>query len=138
MAMASTPEPVPMSSAFRTGRVRTVCSMASRQPLVVPWWLASRVLSDPFREAIDASNLGDALWPIAVGALAAVVLGRVERYVPLPEGDRIVAGARIERLARRGSEYLEKADLRIEEWPVASLALLGIAITFGAALVLGR
>jgi hypothetical protein len=46
-----------------------------------------------------------------------------------------VLGAGVARAGRAGSDWIERVEWRLRDWPTAGVALLALAILFGAALV---
>lgn len=107
--------------------------------LVAPWWLALRNASSPLRELLAAATLGSDLGPLLLGAAGALALHRWARALPrVPAGDLIVVGERLGRASDRWSRSLERADLWIETWPAAGVALLGVALAIGVAFAAGR
>ncbi|WP_153145035.1 complex I subunit 5 family protein [Dechloromonas sp. H13] len=107
--------------------------------LVVPWalFLLSPRYSLP--DALAPYALWAALWPIAVGGALAYLLARWQRLPELPEGDVVVA---LERAGLALSAMAGAACVRLDgalrQWPLASVALLGLALAFAVATLAGR
>lgn len=65
-----------------------------------------------------------------------LVLRRFGAALPrVPKGDLVVLGAGVARAGRAGSDWIERVEWRLRDWPTAGVALLALAILFGAALV---
>jgi formate hydrogenlyase subunit 3/multisubunit Na+/H+ antiporter MnhD subunit len=104
--------------------------------IAVPWTLyylaPLGVLPDP----LAPKYLWEALWPVAIGAMLAVVLARAGDRLPrIPEGDIAVAIDAAARSAVAWSGRLERVDGVLRQWPAAGLSLLLLAIALGAALL---
>jgi formate hydrogenlyase subunit 3/multisubunit Na+/H+ antiporter MnhD subunit len=107
--------------------------------LAAPWWIALRSRPDLLQSLRDPATLAADLAPLLLGGAAAFVLHRRGNVLPhVPEGDLIVVGERLGRAGDRWSRSLERADLWIETWPAAGVALLGVALALGAAFAMGR
>jgi len=103
--------------------------------LILPWALFPEVTDYALSDAFSLATLWGASWPIAIGALLALLLRRLDSAIPrIPEGDIIVLVERLEPLVARIGTALEQTDLVLRRWPVASLVLLTLAIAFGATL----
>jgi multicomponent Na+:H+ antiporter subunit D len=81
-----------------------------------------------------------ALWPILGGGVLAILLGHWQhRPARVPLGKFVVA---IVRPARRAAlpvgTFFEQVDGVLRQWPAAGLALLMLAILFGAAMLADR
>jgi hypothetical protein len=71
-----------------------------------------------------------------VGAALAFGLRRVT-LPSVPEGDVVVLGRGAARAARSLGDALERVDEGLREWPAAGVALLGLVILIGAAVLAG-
>ena len=71
----------------------------------------------------------DGLWPVALGACLALMLGRIGRFLPhVPVGDSIVLEeAAFRRLLSTGPSF-EALDARLRQWPAAGVSLLLIIL----------
>jgi len=72
---------------------------------------------------------------VLLGIVLFVALRRWDRLPQLPEGDIVVI---VERVVRGGSAWgapLARADLVLQRWPVAGVALLALMVVLGLALV---
>jgi len=114
-------------------------SAASPSRLVRSWpWAAAGALLLPylffrfvgaFGDALSLSKLWDGLWPVLVGGVLALELGRVADRVPrIPTGDMIVIGeAAFDRSLASGALF-SRVDAIFRRWPSAGLALLAITL----------
>ncbi len=101
--------------------------------IAVPWSLYPLAESGTRLDAIAPGALWAALWPVLLGGVLAVGLWRSGYRLPqVPEGDIVVAGEPAVRAAAAWGEAVERADLWLRQWPVASLSLLLLAIILGA------
>jgi hypothetical protein len=104
--------------------------------VALPWALFLGTGMGSLAEAFAAAALWKALWPALLGtALFAGLLRWGQRLPNVPEGDVVVI---VERVARTGPNWgtpLVRADLFLQRWPVAGVALLVLVIILGAALV---
>jgi multicomponent Na+:H+ antiporter subunit D len=83
-------------------------------------------------------TLWSALWPILVGGVIAMLIGRWERRLPgLPRaGVAMVDRARRAVLGLVGGAT--RVDAALRRWPAAGLALAGIAVVFAIAMLMGH
>jgi multicomponent Na+:H+ antiporter subunit D len=92
--------------------------------------------SDP--SALEAFWTG--LWPILAGGAIAVLMGRWGlQHARMPAEKVVVAvvgPARRMALALAG--WIERVEGTLQQWPIAGLALLAVAILLGAAMMAGR
>jgi formate hydrogenlyase subunit 3/multisubunit Na+/H+ antiporter MnhD subunit len=86
---------------------------------------------DALPNPLDAREFGSALLVLAGGAVLALALGL--RLPPLPAGDAVVALVRTATV-RVGAIFV-RADGVLRQWPVAGLALIVVALAFGAAML---
>jgi hypothetical protein len=81
-----------------------------------------------------------ALWPIVVGGVLAILLGRWSDWLPrIPLrglSEAIVRPIRHRALA--AGEALERADCILRQWPAAGLSLLALAIVLGTAMLVAH
>jgi formate hydrogenlyase subunit 3/multisubunit Na+/H+ antiporter MnhD subunit len=85
-------------------------------------------------------TLTSALWPVLVGGVLAILLGRWNNGPPrmLSRGPTGAIIGPVRRRALRLGEALERADGILRQWPAAGLSLLVVAIVLGAAMLIGR
>jgi hypothetical protein len=104
--------------------------------IAVPWTLYYSAPLGALPDPLAPQYLWEALWPVAIGAVLAVVLTRsVDRLPRIPEGDIAVAIDAAARTAITGSRRFERVDDVLRQWPAAGLSLLALAIALGAALL---
>ena len=53
----------------------------------------------------------------------------------VPEGDLAVLGAGVARAGRAGSDWIERVEWRVRDWPTAGASLMVLAILVGVAMV---
>ena len=113
--------------------------VAAAAAVAVPWALYPSVAGGSLLDAIAPGALWKALWPVLVGGLLAVALWRWgNRLSRVPPGDVGVAGETAAlRAAARSGAAIERADGRLRQWSMASLALLLLVIILGAMMVAG-
>lgn len=100
--------------------------------VVLPWALFRTVSSSGFFDVFGPASLWKACWPIALGAVLAVALRRIQDRLPqLPEGDWIAALEPVTRGVERCGEAMEHADAFLRRWPVAGVSLLAVALLLG-------
>ena len=123
------------ASAAPTGLMRPWLFLAFAA-VAVPWILYPTAESGSLLAALAPASLWEALWPVLIGGLLAVGLwpwgGRLPR---VPEGDIVVTGETAMRATVAWGETIERADLYLRQWPVASLSLLTLVIILGAAML---
>jgi hypothetical protein len=104
--------------------------------VALPWAIFLAAGIGSLAEALAPAALWAALWPVLLGAAAFGLLRRVgERLPKLPEGDIVVL---VERAASAGPALaapLVRAEIVLQRWPVASVALLALMLVLGAVLV---
>jgi multicomponent Na+:H+ antiporter subunit A len=107
--------------------------------VAVPWALYPLAASGTRLDALSPGAMSAALWPVLLGALSTVGLWRSGYRVPrVPEGDILVAGETAARATAAWGGAVERADLWLRQWPVASLSLLIVAILLSAAMLAWR
>jgi formate hydrogenlyase subunit 3/multisubunit Na+/H+ antiporter MnhD subunit len=101
-------------------------------PWVLYYYAPLGAMPDPFAP----KHLWEALWPVAIGAMLAVVLARAGDRLPrIPEGDIAVGIDAAARSAVAWSGRFERVDGVLRQWPAAGVSLLVLAIALGAALL---
>jgi multicomponent Na+:H+ antiporter subunit A len=107
--------------------------------IAVPWALYPLARSGPRLDALAPAALWAASWPVLLGAVLAVALWRSGHRLPrVPEGDIVVAGETAVGATAAWGEAIEGFDRRLQQWPVASLSLLTLALLLGAAMLAWR
>ena len=107
--------------------------------LVVPWVLAARAPGYSLPDALAPAALWAALWPIGIGTALALLLARYWDARPrIPEGDVVVMLGPLGRAGAWLGGLAERADTALSHWALASVAVLAVALLFGAGLVIGR
>ena len=132
LMQTTTTDPVPRSP---IGLMRLFLLMAF-SAVAVPWVLYPNVEGAGLLAAVAPTSLWAALWPVLIGAALAVALWRWGDRLPwVPEGDIVVAGGTAMRAAVTCGKAVERADLWLRQWPVASLSLVTLAVILGAVLL---
>lgn len=106
--------------------------------LLIPWSLYPAIAGEPVQALLQAEALWKLLWPMAVGALAMLIVIRLPKLRgAVPEGDIVV-------LAEAGGPTLgrlvlgiQQADAVLRRWQAGGLALLIIVTLLAGALMLG-
>jgi formate hydrogenlyase subunit 3/multisubunit Na+/H+ antiporter MnhD subunit len=92
---------------------------------------------DALSSALTLSDLWSAILLVVGGGALAAALGH--RLPPLAVGDAVVAlGRPLRRAMLAAGGMLAWTDGMLRQWPVAGLALIAVAIAFGAAILTGR
>jgi hypothetical protein len=103
--------------------------------ILLPWAFYPEVGAVSY--ALEFRNFVDGLWPVALGAGLAFVLGRMRFSPDVPVGDTIVFGeAAFRRLLSIGPS-IETLDARLRQWPAAGVSLLSIVLALLMAGLLG-
>jgi formate hydrogenlyase subunit 3/multisubunit Na+/H+ antiporter MnhD subunit len=101
--------------------------------VVVPWVLYPVVVGG-LGETLTASAILKSLWPILLGgALAYGLRPWNRRLLSVPEGDIINPMEAAFRAALRLGETFARLDLRLRQWPAATISLGIIALLLAAA-----
>ena len=104
--------------------------------VAVPWALFPAVAGGSSLQALLPGPLWAGLWPVLIGAVLAAALQRWQHLLPrVPEGDVVVVGETAVRATITWAKAVERADDYLRQWPVASLALLTLAIVLSAAML---
>jgi formate hydrogenlyase subunit 3/multisubunit Na+/H+ antiporter MnhD subunit len=104
--------------------------------IVVPWVLYFAAPLGVLPDPLAPKYLWEALWPVAIGAVLAVVLTRSGDRLPrIPEGDIAIAIDGAVRAGISASGGLTRIDGWLRQWPAAGVSLLAIALALGAALL---
>jgi len=124
----------------------TLANDAAARPtagLLLPW-LALAVASQALPWAMYPGDSIDALggeafwaglWPVLVGSALFLALRRWGDQLPaIPEGDVLLAAERGLRRAAPLGALVARCEAPLRAWPAAGLALLGLAVLFGAAM----
>ena len=121
--------------ALRTGSTWTWLVIACAA-VAVPWALYPMAGSGTPVDALAPGTLWASLWPVLLGTLLTVGLwGRRDRLPRVPVGDVVVAGERAMQAAASLGPVIDRMDGYLRQWPVASLALVALAIILGAAML---
>jgi formate hydrogenlyase subunit 3/multisubunit Na+/H+ antiporter MnhD subunit len=108
--------------------------------VVVPWAIYLTVMDGSIADVVARATLWGAFWPCLLGGALAIGLRRVGGRLPrVPDGDIagvVVAGAT--RFARAMGVLLERLDEVLRQWPVAGVALVGVAVVLTALMLTGR
>jgi hypothetical protein len=104
--------------------------------IAIPWVLYYFAPLGAMPDPLAPKYLWEALWPVAIGAMLAVVLARAGDRLPrIPEGDIAVGIDAAARSAVAWSGRFERVDGVLRQWPAAGVSLLVLAIALGAALL---
>jgi multicomponent Na+:H+ antiporter subunit A len=123
------------ATAVPAGLVRPWLIMAFAA-VAVPWVLYPTARSGTLLDALALETLWAAMWPVLIGGMLAVGLWRWGHRLPrVPEGDVVVVGEAAIRVTVPWGEAVERADVYLRQWPVASLSLLTLVIILGAAML---
>jgi formate hydrogenlyase subunit 3/multisubunit Na+/H+ antiporter MnhD subunit len=108
--------------------------------VVVPWAIYLTVMDGSIADVVARATLWSAFWPCLLGGVPAIGLRRVGGRLPrVPDGDIagvVVAGAT--RFARAMGVLLDRLDEVLRQWPVAGVALVGVAVVLTALMLTGR
>ena len=103
--------------------------------LVVPFALFAAVTGLPVAAALTPDALLKGLWPVALGlGLATLFAWKAPRVPEVPAGDILHALGFLGVASRATMGGVVAADQVLRRWPVAALALLGIAALLAATL----
>lgn len=104
--------------------------------IAVPWVLFLQVPIGTLPKALAPSALWSALWPVLTGAVLAVGLDRIGRYLPrIPVGDVGAVLNPLQRVAASAGIAFEAFDTYVRRWAVACVLLVVLVALFGFALV---
>lgn len=107
--------------------------------IAVPWVLYLGLSLGSLDELIAPKALWAGTWPVLVGAALAALLARVGDRLPrIAPGDVAALIDPALRGAAGVGAWMQRADARLREWTVAGIALLTVAVLFGAALLAAR
>lgn len=97
--------------------------------LIAPWLLYGSVLGGESSAALTPAALWSALWPVLIGAAAALIVSGSGRHLPaVPEGDLIIFAERGTAVAWARTAILEQVEHAARRWSVAGMALLAIIV----------
>ncbi|MFS8037498.1 complex I subunit 5 family protein [Xanthobacter sp. AM11] len=110
-------------------------ALLSAAALAWPFVLFTAATGAPLGAAFTAAALAKGLWPVALGLALAGLFHRLAPPVPeIPAGDILAIAVRARPLAARAMAAAVRADEMLRRWPVAGLALAGLALALAAAL----
>jgi multicomponent Na+:H+ antiporter subunit D len=107
---------------------------------LVPWQAYLPVPSEAQSIPLSIEVILGGLWPILGGGVIAILMGRWgNRLSGVTSWERVAAViGPARRVALSLAGWIERADGTLRQWPMAGLALLAVAILFGAAMLAGR
>jgi hypothetical protein len=105
---------------------------------LVPWHAYLPISAQALSSPLTFDALSSALWPILAGGVIAILIGRgTIRFAGIPA----VVVTLVDR-TRGAALVLTSGVMRVDgalrQWPAAVLALLALAVLFGAAMSVGR
>jgi multicomponent Na+:H+ antiporter subunit A len=108
--------------------------------VVVPWAIYLTVMDGSVTDVAAGATLWSSFWPCLLGgALAIGLLRGASRLPRVPDGD--IAGVVVvsaTRFARVVGLTLGRLDEVLRQWPVAGVALVGLAVVLTALMLNGR
>jgi len=100
-------------------------------------WLLYPLTGQSLAATLSPGALWDGVWPIAIGGLLAIGLGRFEAALPaIPAGDILVPLLRLRPLVARLGDGIVRTEATIREWPVAGALFAALVLLIGAAMYL--
>jgi formate hydrogenlyase subunit 3/multisubunit Na+/H+ antiporter MnhD subunit len=103
--------------------------------VAVPWGLYVGLGFGSVADALSPNVLWGAAWPVLLGWLLSRELADGEHRLPaIPPGDIIGLAGGAGRLAAGAGAGLERLDGVLRLWPVAGVALLGLAVALALAM----
>jgi formate hydrogenlyase subunit 3/multisubunit Na+/H+ antiporter MnhD subunit len=133
-------KPIMLRAPVQRTREAAVLTLALFSLLLglVPWHaylpISVKALSNP----LTFEALSSALWPIPVGGVIAILMGRwAIRFAGIP-GGVVNLVDRTGRTALVLTSGIMRVDRALSQWPAAVLALLAVAILFVIAMLAGR
>ena len=107
--------------------------------VVVPWLLFQATPAANYAEALSPPAIWSALWPVLLGGALAFGLRGGQRGLPhVPEGDVVVVLEKAAQAVVEQSGKVERVDAALRTWPVASGALVALAIVVAVATARGH
>jgi hypothetical protein len=104
--------------------------------VAIPWGLYVGLGLGTVSFVLSPDVLWSASWPVLLGFLLSRELPGLERRLPaIPPGDIIGLAGGAGRLAEGLGAGAERLDGVLRLWPVAGVALLGLAVVLGLAMV---
>ncbi|CAH1662576.1 Formate hydrogenlyase subunit 3/multisubunit Na+/H+ antiporter MnhD subunit [Hyphomicrobiales bacterium] len=104
--------------------------------LVVPWSLYPAISGEPLMSLLQPDALWKVIWPMLLGALAMLLVGRQTRLPgSIPEGDIIVLAEGGKPIVHRLVSGIAQADSFLRRWSTAGLSLIGLIILLGGVLM---
>jgi formate hydrogenlyase subunit 3/multisubunit Na+/H+ antiporter MnhD subunit len=144
LAHALAPADAPNALRLRVPRIAEAAALAlalcSLLLGLLPWEAYLQVPHGTPAQPFDPGSNAKALWPILVGGMLAILLGRWgTRLAQVFYGKVVVAMlGPARRSALTLGSMLERADDIARQWTAAGLSLLALAILLGAAMLAGR
>jgi formate hydrogenlyase subunit 3/multisubunit Na+/H+ antiporter MnhD subunit len=108
--------------------------------IAVPWFLFETATGMTFASMFTGKALWDTSWPVALGALLALLLARSNLEMPLvPPGDLLGPTLRLLSAPSKiiGS-LMERFEAMTRHWQFAGLLMLIVAVVLGWLLYIGR
>ena len=103
--------------------------------ILVPWVLMPALDLGSVAYALAPASLAKALWPVAAGALLALLLARFGTHLPsVPEGDLVVFGERLADGVSKMTGPIARAEQRLASWPAAGTLLVALILLLTFAL----
>jgi formate hydrogenlyase subunit 3/multisubunit Na+/H+ antiporter MnhD subunit len=134
---ALTPPAEPLAVRARVSVIRQTAALAlalcSLCLGLIPWGVLLPVPPGAVTNPLSLAALTKSLWPVLGGAVVGILLGRWADPLPRFAARALVGPLRRAALGVGGT--VERADGVLRQWPLAGLALLLVAIMFGAAML---
>lgn len=107
--------------------------------VAVPWESFASITSGSLYDALAPRELWAALWPVLFGGVFALGLWRWGHLLPrIPAGDLLVAERRAVRSALNCGAVAEQVEARLQQWPVAGVLVLALAVILAGTMFTGR
>ncbi|QIG50956.1 NADH/ubiquinone/plastoquinone (complex I) [Nordella sp. HKS 07] len=107
--------------------------------VVVPWVLYPSIGIGSLQDALTPQVLWAAFWPVLIGGILAVALGRWGYLLPrIPPGDVVAADKGTARATRNLGAVMENIEEHLRQWPVAGTLLLALAIILVGTMLAGK
>ncbi len=119
-------------------RLSGVWLAAGFAAVAVPWCVMAVLWDVAAIGMLAPGAVWSAIWPLLLGGVLAIALGRWGGRLPrVPEGDVVVVAERLATVVRARADLFVRMDEMLGQWTVAGVLLLAVAIVLGAAMLAG-
>jgi NADH:ubiquinone oxidoreductase subunit 5 (subunit L)/multisubunit Na+/H+ antiporter MnhA subunit len=105
---------------------------------LIPWQGFLSGAADLGLAVLSVKALSAALWPVLLGGVVAILLGRWGNERARPRFGKVVLLGQLQRATLAFSDMIERLDGTLRQWVAAGISLLTVAVLLGATIFAGQ